>query len=44
MQLLIIFILINQNLEEVDGLVIDEEVVDATSEAAGVPQMPLGQS
>ena len=31
-------------LEEVDALVVDEEVVDATAEAARVPQMPLGQS
>ena len=31
-------------LEEVDALVVDEEVVDATAEAARVPQMPLGES
>ena len=33
-----------KNLEKIDGLLIDEEVVDATAEAARVPQMPLGES
>ena len=35
---------ISKNLEKIDGLIIDEEVVDAAAEAARVPQMPLGES
>ena len=33
-----------QNLEKIDGLMIDVEVVDAAAKAASVPQMPLGES